>query len=211
MLALQLLPGVCDVLGSCLQLELQAAAADPGTTWCQETYLITVKDQQQSTRTSHSSTSGSSSKQQQHIRGRIWLLFDDSYQGMPSTHMVSPGSPVAPVAATDSLQDTTVAVIFPSSFCSCNRRPSQAGLGSSSSGNSGGSSALSVLHGLLHELGHALHFLLSASAAPDPSAAGGQLCSLEVMETASHLVERMAHRATCLQVRHWEWPEGSLG
>lgn len=97
------------------------------------------------------------------------------------------------------LQATTVAVVFPSTFCSVNRGAggsSKDGLNSSS-----GSSAFGLLQSLLHELGHALHFLLSASGSPDPAAAGGHRSSLEVMETASHLTERMACNATCLQVR----------
>jgi hypothetical protein len=222
-LLLQLLPGVCSVVGDCLHLHLNCSAAEPGSTWCEEGYLITVSDKQH---TSHSKPhKPGSSSSSCHLRGYIWVLVDDSYNGMPATHMVSPGVPSVPSAEApgqldqanmvDSrqqqqqqsqgaslsdllgkLQVTTVAVVLPSSFCSQDSSSS-----SSSNGSGGRSSAFSVLQSLLHELGHALHFLLSASAAADSAAAGGHQSSLEVMETTSHLVERMAHNAACLQVR----------
>jgi hypothetical protein len=164
--------------------------------------------------------------------GCIWVLFDEQYHGNPATHMVSPGVPaVIPAGipsgsqlqpavaggvpkgrqttalADDSLQATTVAVVFPSSFCSESRQlgssdGSSDGWGGSngSGGGSSGSSSFSVLQSVLHELGHALHFLLCASGSDAPAAAGGHCSSLEVMETASHLVERMARNTTCLQV-----------
>lgn len=228
-LLLQLLPGVCSVLGDCLQLHLHCSAAVPGSTWCEEAYLITVSDQQHTPHNKPQSNSGSSSSGSSswHLKGHIWLLFDDSYHGMPATHMVSPGVPAAgtgnqpgqaePMGSPQqqrqqqllqgaslsqllgNLQATTVAVTLPSSF----RSDDVAGASSSSGGRS---SSFSVLQSLLHELGHALHFLVSASAAADPAAAGGHRSSLEVMETASHLLERMARNATCLQVRlHCSW------
>jgi hypothetical protein len=222
--SLQLLPGICSVLGDCLQLELVCCPAAPSTSWCEEAYLITATDKQAAQRgSSSSSSSGNSGSSQQAVRGHIWLLFDQSYQGMPATHMVSPGlateqgqaspagtagtplsqqqqqqqSTVAGLLGT--LQATTVAVVFPSTFCSANRGPH--GSSEDSPDSSSGSSAFGLLQSLLHELGHALHFLLSVSGSQDPAAAGGHRASLEVMEAASHLIERMARNATCLQVR----------
>lgn len=234
---LQLLPGICDVLGTFLQLELQCSTAEPGTTWCKEAYIIRVLQKQH---TSSRQTGGSSALQpaQQQL-GCIWMLFDEQYHGNPATHMVSPGMPTVTIAdiptgsqmqpavaggapkgrlsstalADDCLQATTVAVVFPSSFCTESRQLGTSdgssndwsGSNSSSGGSGGGSgssgsSSFSVLQSVLHELGHALHFLLSASGSDAPAAAGGHCSSLEVMETASHLVDRMARNTTCLQV-----------
>lgn len=52
---------------------------------------------------------------------------------------------------------------------------------------------------LLHELGHALHFILSAAAGTCVHDAGCW-CHVETTEVHAHLIERMARDPRCLQV-----------
>lgn len=69
------------------------------------------------------------------------------------------------------------------------------------SGSTGRASSVVILSNVVHEMGHALHFLLSSSVA----GAGVEDCGCwahpELKEVAAHLTERMTRDPRCLQVR----------
>jgi hypothetical protein len=106
------------------------------------------------------------------------------------------GSPAA-AAGGAAFQPGTVAIIFPSSFCS---QLDSSSTGYSNSSSSSASSNAAKLSSLLHELGHALHFLLSATAAGASVGDSGCWAGIDLCEAASHVTERMARDARCLQV-----------
>jgi hypothetical protein len=200
----QLLPQACEVFGGCLGLRIQHSPAAAGTTWCDEAYVLTVFDEEAQPAGSTSSSSRSSRHSGKAAAtetgppplGSVWLLLDASYDGLPVTHLVLPGGN-APAAAGGGAasQAVVVAIVLPRSFCSSIR------LGSGGGGD--GASAASVLRGVLHEFGHALHFLLSTAAAGGATVAG-PWASLELCEVAAHLTECLTRDATCLQalLRH---------
>jgi hypothetical protein len=92
---LQLLAGACELLGSTLNLTMRFTAAPAGTSWCEEAYIITVSDAQPQQRTPIGSSSmlndngaeGSSCSNQRQL-GRLLLLFDSHYDGLPYTTTV---------------------------------------------------------------------------------------------------------------------------
>jgi hypothetical protein len=75
---LQLLAGCCDLLGGWLQLSMECRAVPPGGSWCREAYVVAVENVPQP---------GRRQQQQRQQLGKIVVLIDEAYRGLPATQV----------------------------------------------------------------------------------------------------------------------------